>query len=270
MALNTAAWVYREGESGLSAQMDGSLDIASDIRPQVFAPMGLLPLPRLPTLNGRLGIFTGVVVFERLEDEMFRLERPNMAVNDNRVSGDGSFRRFRMWHTWDIDATETCEQIAERVATVARGATGGKLKHLVLSGHGHPGFLQLGQGIDRSKIPLFAAWSGLIEKIWLPNCLIARIPDAAMPAIHYHGLASGDGNVFCGELARTVRCHVVAATETQCDFMTDVPPDMMTSFEGLVLSYGPAGNVTWSSRNRSMWMRTDPDTGASQCVPVPN
>jgi hypothetical protein len=204
---------------------------------------------------------------------MFRLERPNMAVNDRRVAGGGSYRRFQMWNTWDIDATETRQHIVDWVATVARGATRGKLKHLVLSGHGLPAYLELGQGFDRSHIPLFAAWAGLIEKIWLPNCLIARIPDPAMQADltrDYPGFKTGDGNVFCSELAKTVGCYVVAATEVQCEFPTDVPPDMMTSFEGLVLSYGPRGNVTWSSRNPSMWMRTDPSTGAQQCVPVPN
>jgi hypothetical protein len=204
---------------------------------------------------------------------MYRLERPNMAVNDRRVAGSGSFRRFQMWNTWDIDATETREHIVEWVATVAGRATGGKLKNLVLSGHGLPANLQLGQGFDSSHIPLFAAWAGLIEKIWLPNCLIARIPDAAMQAQlnrDYPGTSTGDGNVFCSELAKTVRCYVVAATENQCDRPTDVPPDMMTSFEGLVLSYGPGGDITWSSRNPSMWMRTDPTTGSPQCVSVPD
>jgi hypothetical protein len=204
---------------------------------------------------------------------MFRLERPNMAVNDKRVAGGCTYRRFQMWNTWDIDATETREHIVEWVATVARGATGGKLKHLVLSSHGLPANLQLGQGFDQSHVPLFAAWAGLIEKIWLPNCLIARIPEPALKAQldHDHpGVKISDGNVFCSELAKTVHCYVVAATEDQCETPADVPTDMMTSFEGLVLSYGPEGNITWSSRNRSMWMRTDPRTGAQQCVPVPD
>jgi len=53
---------------------------------------------------------------------MFRLERPNMAVNDKRVSGGGSCRRFQMWNTWDIGAAETREHIIDWVATVARRA----------------------------------------------------------------------------------------------------------------------------------------------------
>src|SRR5262249_9441165 len=140
---------------------------------------------------------------------------------------------------------------------IAHAAPGGKLKHLVMSGHANPGYLQVGQGFDVSNIPLFSAWTDLIEKIWLPNCLIAH-------------MGMRDGNAFVSRLAKPVRCDVVASTELQCEFTRDVPPDMMTSFEGLVLSYGPKGNVTWSSRNRSMWNRTDPATGAQLCVPVPD
>jgi len=197
---------------------------------------------------------------------MFRLERPNMAVNDKRVCApDGRFRRFQMENTWDVPASETRAHIIEWVAAVARGARGGKLKHLVLSGHGSPGGIDVGEGFDSTHMRLFRDWAGLIEKIWLPNCRVAYIPTAAEAAAGMR-----DGNVFCSELAKTVGCHVVAATELQCEFPVDVPSDMMTSFEGLVLSYGPAGNVTWSSRNPSMWLRTNPTTGAQQCVPVPD
>jgi hypothetical protein len=210
---------------------------------------------------------------------MFRLERPNMAVNDPRVGGTAPpgggaapRRRFQMWNTWDISATELRAHIIEWVAAVAQRAQGGKLRHLVLSCHGLPGYLMLGEGFDSSHLPLFDQWNGLVEKLWLPNCLVARIPDPAMKAQLAHDYPTyrtSDGNVFCGEIARRIGGYVVAATETQCEYPSDVPPDMMTSFEGLVLSYGPQGNVTWSSRNRSMWMRTAPD-GSQQCVPVPN
>ncbi len=203
---------------------------------------------------------------------MFRLERPSMAVNDPRVSGgtppNVTIRRFQMWNTWNIQANESRQHIIDWVATVARRAPGGKLKNLVLSGHGLPGYLQIGQGFNSTHLPLFADWRGLIDKIWLPNCLVARIPDQAMQRqlnADYPGWGTSDGNVFCSRLAQQVQCYVVAATETQCEYPSDVPQDMMTSFEGLVLSYGPAGNVTWSHRNPSMWV-----TGDGVCVPVPN
>lgn len=177
-----------------------------------------------------------------------------------------------MWNTWDVRANESREHIIAWVARVARGAPGGRLRHLVLSAHGLPGYIELGEGFSRRHLPLFEAWRGLVEKIWLPTCLVANIPTAAAMAQYskdYPGFDVSDGNVFCGELARRAGAFVVAATEIQCDFYRDVPPDMMTSFEGLVLSYDPKGRVSWSSRNASRWLRTAPD-GTQQCVPVPD
>lgn len=187
---------------------------------------------------------------------MYRLERPSMALNDPRVSTDGHMRRYQMENTWDIQANETREHIIEWVATVARGATGRKLKNLVLGCHGLPGYIQLGAGFNTTHIGLFRNWRGLIEKIWLPNCLVARIPDAAMQTQldhDYPGLGASDGNVFCSHLAKEVQCYVVASTEIQVSTRNNVPLDMMTSFEGLVLSYGPEGNITWQSRNPSAY-----------------
>jgi hypothetical protein len=60
--------------------------------------------------------------------------------------------------------------MAEWVAEVARGATNGKLKNLVLNCHGAPGYLELGQGITESDLREFRIWHGLIEKIWIPAC----------------------------------------------------------------------------------------------------
>jgi hypothetical protein len=199
---------------------------------------------------------------------MHTLARPNMAVNDPRVRGGSSVRRYRMWNTWDISATESRQHIVNWVATVVRGADGGKLRNLVLSCHGLPGVLQLGEGFNSTHLALFASWRGLVEKVWLPNCLVARIPDAAMQARmdrDYPGTGVSDGNVFCSGLAKQVRCYVVAATELQCESPVTLPVDQMTSFEGLVLSYGPDGNVTWSHRNPSTWFNA---SGA--CVPVPD
>ena len=154
------------------------------------------------------------------------------------------------------------------VAQVARDALSGKLKNLVLSCHGLPGYLQLGEGFNKDHIVQFAPWRGLVEKLWLSNCLVARIPDAAMQAEldrNYPGWGTSDGNLFCCGLAEQIQCYVVASTETQCETTITYPPDQMTSFEGLVISYGPDGNPSWSARNPSTWIR---DNGV--CVPVPN
>jgi len=189
---------------------------------------------------------------------MYRLERPSMAVNDPRVVDEhGNIRRFQLGNTWNISQNESRQHIINWVAQVARNAQGGKLKNLVLSCHGLPGYLQLGQGFNSSHMDMFIQWRGLIEKIWLPNCLVARIPDAAMSAQmarSYPGFGVSDGNIFCSSLAKKVRCYVVASTEIQLEYFRVLPIDMMTSFEGLVLSYGPEGNVTWWDRNPSTYV----------------
>lgn len=195
-----------------------------------------------------------------------------MALNDPRVSavagGITYIRRYQMWNTWDIGASEQRQHIIDWVANVARSAPGGKLKNLVLSCHGLPGMLWLGQGFTKDHLGLFAAWRGLIEKIWLPNCLVAHIPTSTEQVQFdrsYPGWGVSDGNMFCSGLAKQVQCYVVAPTESQCESTTSVPFGQMTSFEGLVLSYGPSGNVTWQNRNPSIWTNA-----AGQCVPVPD
>lgn len=148
---------------------------------------------------------------------MFQLERPSMAVNDPRVSAATFMRRFQMWNSWDIAAGESRQHIVDWVAAVARGAPGGKLKNLVLSCHGLPAYLVLGQGFDMTNLPMFAAWRGLVDKIWLPNCRVAEIPTPVGQTTlnsQYPTMRTGDGNMFCSGLAKTVNCYVVASTET--------------------------------------------------------
>jgi hypothetical protein len=199
---------------------------------------------------------------------MFKLDRPSMAVNDPRVSSGGFMQRFQMENSWDIAAGESRQHIIDWVAAVASKADGGKLKNLVLNCHGLPAYLQLRQGFDGSQIPMFAAWNGLVEKIWLPVCLVAQIPTPAQQSQYnatYPTMKTGDGNVFCSRLAKTAGCYVIASTEMQCDALVTVPVDQMTSFEGLILSYGPDGNISWSSRNPSIWVN-----GGGMCVRVPD
>jgi hypothetical protein len=181
---------------------------------------------------------------------MFLLERPSMAVNDRKATDKRKrSRRFQLLHTWDIEPTESRTNIISTVAAVARSAPGGKLKHLVLNSHASPGFLNLGEGFGTEDIPAFGRWRGLIEKIWLPNCRVAAIPDTAEQA-----KGTRNGHAFCSGLAGQVQCYVVASTERQIDPAVDVPRDMITSFEGLVLSYGPGGNVTWERRYPSTFL----------------
>ena len=153
--------------------------------------------------------------------------------------------RYQMWNTWDIDATHSPEHIVGWSATVARRATGGKLKNLVIQSHGAPGSVSIGtSGFTRSNVPLFQALAGLVEKIWIVACQPAYID----PTCGSNTVCSTDGNLFISEIARHAQCYVVASTETQINYAMTYPFGRLPSFEGLVLSYGPGGNVTWSHR----------------------
>ena len=192
---------------------------------------------------------------------MYKLEQPAMAVNDPRVSvgkaQDLFTRRFQMWDTWDIRAGEPRQDILNRVAAVARKAPGGRLRHLVLNCRTLPAYLQLGEGFDRSHLPLFEAWRGLIDKIWIPDCEVAQIPDAVLQERldrDHPGLNTGNGNLFCSGLAKTVYSYVVAPTELQNDTTSTYPAGEMPGFKGLVLSYGPDGYVTCSRKSPFAWL----------------
>jgi hypothetical protein len=209
---------------------------------------------------------------------MTTLEQPSAALNDLRVATEFKskryFRRFQMWKSQDVAKQDSRDKIVQWVVEFAKSAPGGKLLNLVLSCHGLPAYLQLGQGFDQSHIPMFGAWQGLVGKIWLPDCLVAEIPDKNMQKKLNHDhwrTRTGSGHLFCSTLARTVHCYVVAPTEIQCDIFKTFPPNQISSFEGLILSYSPDGQISWSDRNPSIWYHKPHWYSSNKiCVPVPD
>ena len=173
---------------------------------------------------------------------MITIEQPAMTLNSK---VNPAIARYQMWNTWDVDNTNTPEHLVGWSATVARGAQGGKLKNLIIQCHGAPGRLAIGSsGFDRNNIGLFQGLAGLVEKIWVVACQPAYID----PTCGSNTACLTDGNLFISEMARHAQCYVVASTETQIDYAQTYPFGQLPSFEGLVLSYGPGGNVTWSHR----------------------
>ncbi|MCB1826598.1 MAG: hypothetical protein KDJ54_19270 [Candidatus Competibacteraceae bacterium] len=178
---------------------------------------------------------------------MITIDQPAMTLNSKVTP---PIARYQMWNSWDIDGTHTIAHIVAWVATVARGAPGGKLKNLVIQCHGSPGYIYLGTGsFNRTNVSTMNSWAGLIEKIWVVACRPAYIDPTCGPT----GFCASDGNLLISEMARAAQCYVVASTETQWNIAKTYPFGKIPSYEGLVLSYGPQGNVTWSHRYPSGW-----------------
>jgi hypothetical protein len=177
---------------------------------------------------------------------MIRLGSPHMGLNDTRTTN-----QVQMWNTWRVSTSEAVDHMLGWVAEVARGAPGGKLKNIVFRCHGAPAYLQCGAGISRSDTSKFRVWRGLVDKIWFSACQVGYITPGSSGA---PGPANGDGNLFCSEIAREAQCYVVASTELQVIGVNRILPfGCLDTFEGLVLSYGPGGDVTWSHRYPSTY-----------------
>jgi hypothetical protein len=175
-----------------------------------------------------------------------------MVLNDPRMP-----THFQMGNTWNIRLTETRAHMLSVIGQTAN--TKGRLKNLVFNCHGNAAYLQLGQGFSFGDVAAFSSLSGLVEKIWITACLIARIPAGSGAS------GGGDGNQFCSLLARSAGCYVVASTEIQCHQVKTFPLDCIDSYEGLVVCYNRAGAISWSTRNQSTHLLPD-----GSCTTVPD
>ena len=182
---------------------------------------------------------------------MIDIEQPAMGLNSTKILRGG----VQMWNTWDVAANKSASDIIESVRAVALSAPGGRLKNVVFHCHGAPGTVGIGRGIRQADLPLFTRWTEqgrpLVEKIWFRCCRVAYIT----PGPGGTGVAAGgDGNVFCSRLAYLSKAYVVASTETQVGVTGRILPfGKLDTFEGLVLSYSPLGDVTRSHRYPSTW-----------------
>ena len=202
---------------------------------------------------------------------MIHLEGPHMGLYDSR-----STNRVQMWNTWAVSRSESIGHMVEWVAAVARSAPGGKLRNLVFRCHGDSGYLQMGAGIKLSDIPQFSAWRGLVDRTYFSACSVAHIDSArsnggvagsdgnlskSSAGVDAErrsngGVAGSDGNRFCSEFARTVGCYLVAGTEPQVIGRNRVLPyGCLDTFEGLVLTYSPAGGICGQHRWPSTYDR---------------
>jgi len=116
-------------------------------------------------------------------------------------------------------------------ATVAKGATGGKLNSLVINCHGRSAFLSLGTGIGWPQVPLFSCLSGLVDEIYLVACEVVSFT------------GTSDGNLFCGAIAKAAKTNVYASNHTQnTGAWLRIPYGKIDGFEGKVWKWYPDGS----------------------------
>jgi len=172
---------------------------------------------------------------------MITIQQPAMVLN---AITRPQIAEYQMWNTWKVNSGVSAEDIIRNCVTVARSTPGLKLKNLVIQCHGAPGQIAIGQGFNCSNVDLFANLRGLVEKIWIVACQPALIPSTCVAG----NFCFEDGNLFISEMAQAAHCYVVAPTETQINRAMVYPFGVIPSYEGLVLSYDPSGNITWRHR----------------------
>jgi hypothetical protein len=176
---------------------------------------------------------------------MITIEQPALVLN---AVTNPQIARYQMWNTGDVHSNKPSQEVIGWIRIIAGGAPGGKLKNVIIQCHGAPGYLAIGQGFTRTNVGLFQGVAGLVDKIWVVACQPAYIDPTCGTRF-----CSSDGNLFISEMARAAHCYVVAPTETQINRGMTYPFGVIPSYEGLVLSYGPGGDVTWSHRYPSGW-----------------
>ena len=183
----------------------------------------------------------------RSNRKMITLESPHMGLNDTRA-----VNMVNMSVDVTVALTDNPGPIIETVAARARRARGGKFKNVVFNCHGLSSSLQMGSGFNRRHTILFTNLQGLVDKIWFYACEVAS---TVSPGARYVG---GGPTPFCSEAARAAQCYVVAFTESQAIRERRngrLPYGQLDTPEGLVRSYGPRGDVTWSHRYPSTYQR---------------
>ena len=116
---------------------------------------------------------------------MITIDYPHMGLNDERAPVF-----VQMWNTWKVLKSDTKQHIVDWTAAVARSTSAGKLASIVICCHGAPGYLALGDGIGIDDVGLFEAWQGLVDKVWIRACLVARIVTSLAPSRALRGRAT--------------------------------------------------------------------------------
>jgi hypothetical protein len=164
--------------------------------------------------------------------QLINIPQPAMGLNAFNVPGP----HYKMWNTWEISGTEPVDHILDWTATVAKGCADGRLKALVINCHGSPAHLHLGAGIGWTEIPLFAKLNGRVNSIWIVACQVVSFT------------GPGDGNLFCGAMAKNSGAYVYASNKKQTTGLwPSVPYGAIDGYEGTVWRWNPDGSNVMTS-----------------------
>jgi hypothetical protein len=153
-----------------------------------------------------------------------------MAINADDSPGPS----YKMWNTRSVTRRDDPIWVMRNVASVARAASGGKLRALVINCHGSAARLGLGTGISRSNTNVFDEVKGLVGEIYIIACETAYIQGPG---------SSFDGNLFVGEIAKASGATVYASTASQnTGAWLGIPFGLIDGFEGAVYRYKPDGS----------------------------
>ena len=188
---------------------------------------------------------------------MITVPSPSVVFNDCRAPS-----AFSMDITEKVDRATSMAEPVRRIVFRSENVQDQKIKNLILMGHGLPGHLAIGAGLNLLTLDPFRGVRGKVEKIWFAGCLVARIvgPHTAShgdgAALAAFGINQGDGHTFVSAFASLTGCYVVAPTEMQSNTTPAsrvYPRGRIPSYEGLVLCYNPRGSISWQRRYPSLF-----------------
>lgn len=159
---------------------------------------------------------------------MIKLEQPSMVLNAEGVPGP----YYKMWNSWTVPPAAKPADIMAWVASVAGSAplTEGGF-NLVINCHGANARLGLGTGFGWAQLPLFTLLAPSVSTIYLVACNV----------VSFSG--SGDGNLFCGAMAKNAAARVISSNHTQTTgALPTIPYGCIDGFEGDVWMWHPDGS----------------------------
>jgi hypothetical protein len=174
---------------------------------------------------------------------------PTMALN-----AEGVFPYFQMDNNYIVPDSHVAADMLNWVKSYAQKQTDETLNAVVIHSHGlfvedggnlRFGYgLGIGTGIERPDTHLFNVLKKtdgqpFVKEIYLTGCGISQITGPG---------SSGDGNLFCGEIAKNSGAFVYASPDEQWAFqwadygVRQWRARSLVEFDGIVLRYKPDGS----------------------------